>query len=114
MTYAQQVIVARCIGVTIVAVGLITAGNLDLLGITPRMAAWLGILSAVLGSAASMLPSVRATGLDPEKLADRVWELPPDGRMVVATTLADRAAHDAAPDSTPLKRPRRRRVEAAP
>lgn len=86
---------ALAIGVTVLlgCLGAVQLASPDVLGITPRVSAWLGIVSVGLGLLASFLPNVRGTS--PETLADRVWNLPTDERQAVADDLATRAVHEA-------------------
>lgn len=84
------------VAVALAVVGAIQLGNPDVLGITPRISAWLGILAVGLGILAGFLPRVQGPTTDPETLADRVWSLPPRDRQMVARELAARAEHEGA------------------
>lgn len=81
MSYRQKLIVARVVAVAILAVTLIQAGNAELLGVTPRIGAWLAIFVGVLGGAASYLPNVRGTDQQPEHIARRINELSDEKRQ---------------------------------
>jgi hypothetical protein len=98
MNYEQKVLLARAVAVTIVAVTLIQAGNAEMLGITPRIGAWLAILVGVLGAVAGFLPNVRGTDQQPEHIANRMDDLSAADRQRVmadqiqAMTPTERAA----------------------
>lgn len=91
MTYAQQVQLAWAVAGAASLIGLIQLGNADLLGLSPRVLAWLGIVASFLTIAATWLPSIRGRAADPTFLADRISELPPKKRKTLATTMANRA-----------------------
>lgn len=92
MSYTAQRYIAVAVAVVLAMIGAIQLANAETLGITPRMSAWLGILAVGLGILAGFLPSVQGRARDPEFLADRVWELKPADRRMVASDLADRAS----------------------
>lgn len=80
-----------------VALGMLGAVQLaspESLGISPIAARWLGIIATGLGILAGFLPRVQGPTTDPETLADRVWDLPPHDRQMIAQELADRAERE--------------------
>lgn len=90
MSYAQQLVLARVVAVVIVAVTAIMAGNADLLGITPRITAWLAIFVGVLGAVGGYLPNVLGTDRQPEHIANRISELKPSERVELRTLVEQR------------------------
>lgn len=97
MSYQTQYTLAVLVTVLLAILGTVQLGNADLLGVTPRVSAWLGIAASGLGIAAGFLPNVRRTPAarnDPEALAGRVWDLPPDERRQVARELEARARRE--------------------
>ena len=97
MSYQTQYLLSVLVTVLLGMLGAVQLGNADLLGITPRVSAWLGIASAALGIAAGFLPNVRRTPAarnDPDALADRIWQLPPDDRRYMAQELTARARRE--------------------
>lgn len=95
MTYAAQKRAAIAVAIILAGLAVVQAAAPADFGLTPVMARWLGVLTAMLGVAAGFLPSVRGMGADPSFLANRVWDLPPAQREVVASDLADRAERQA-------------------
>ncbi len=77
MSYSQQKILAIVLTIVAGAITLVQAGNADVLGLTPRVLAWLGVLSGVIGIGLGFLPSVRGMGSDPGFLANRIMDLTP-------------------------------------
>lgn len=94
MSYTAQRYIAIAVAVALAMIGAIQIANAETLGITPRVSAWLGIVSVGLGILAGFLPSVQGRARDPEFLIRRIEDLPPEDRQHVATTLADRAEQD--------------------
>jgi hypothetical protein len=92
MTYDQKVVLARVVAVLILALTLVQAGNADLLGITPRIGAWLAIAVGVLGGAAAYLPNVLGSDAQPEHIANRVMELSPEERLKLRAEIDRRHA----------------------
>lgn len=90
MSYAQKLTIARVVAVAILAVTLIQAGNADLLGVTPRIGAWLSIFVGILGGAASYLPNVLGSDQKPEHIANRILELKPSERIELRTLVEQR------------------------
>lgn len=95
-----------------VALGMLGAVQLaspESLGISPVTARWLGIVATGLGILAGFLPRVQGPSTDPEMLADRVWDLPPDQRDLVARDLTQRAEREAlahmTTSATPARQP---------
>ena len=74
--------------------GVLLAAPEDL-GISPVAARWLSILAVGLGILQGFLPNIQGTATDPSSLADRVWELPPDDREMVARLLSQRVEQEA-------------------
>lgn len=77
-----------------VALGMLGAIQLaapESLGISAVAARWLGIVGTGLGVLATFLPRVQGPTMDPETLADRVWNLPEADREMIAKDLSDRA-----------------------
>lgn len=87
---------ALSIAVTVVigVIGALQIADQAVLGLTPRMVAWMAIVSTGLGVLSGFLPRVTGPSTDPETLADRVWSLPPHVREMVARELADRAVRE--------------------
>ena len=83
-------------------IGAVQVAGPESLGISSVAIRWLGIVAAGLGILQGVLPRVQGPTTDPEKLADRVWNLPPHDRQVVATELADRAARESAAEPDPI------------
>jgi hypothetical protein len=66
------------------------------LGISTVAARWLGIIAVGLGLLQGVLPRVQGPTTDPETLADRVWNLPPEDREHVAAILSQRTERERA------------------
>ncbi len=102
MSYQTQKYLAIAVSAVLAGLALVQVGNPADFGLSPVLAHWLNVVIAMLGILAGVLPSVRNLGGDPVFLANRISELPPEQRRVIATTLADRAEHDQAdPDPLP-------------
>jgi hypothetical protein len=91
MRYQHQRYLAYAVAILLAGIAVVQAADPADFGLTPVMVRWLGVITAMLGVAAGFLPSVRGMSKDPEFLANRVWELPPQERHLVASDLADRA-----------------------
>lgn len=90
MSITAQRYLAVAVAVTLGLIGAIQLGNPDTLGITPRITAWLGIVSVGLGILAGFLPNVRATTKDPKVVADRFAELSDQDQRLVIADLEER------------------------
>lgn len=108
MSYQTQRYVAIAVAVLLAGLAVIQVADPADFGLSPVMARWLGVVVAMLGVLATFLPSVRGMGNDPQFLINRISELPQYQRQVVASTLADRAAHEADDDPTPWLPPARK------
>jgi len=98
VSITAQRYLAVAVAVTLAVIGAIQLGNPETLGITPRITAWLGIVSVGLGILAGFLPNVRATTKDPKVVADRFWELDPRERQIALADLEERRkAEEVAP-----------------
>lgn len=95
MSYTQQRALAVAVAIVLAMIGAVQLADASVLGLTPRLTAWLGIVSVGLGILAGFLPNVRGRATDPAFLADRISDLPPHERKALASTMADRAAKDA-------------------
>lgn len=80
MSYGQQRALAIAVAICLGMLGAISLANADTLGLTPRVVAWLAILSTGLGILQGFLPSVRGTDQRPEHIANRIMELAPAER----------------------------------
>lgn len=95
MSYQTQRYLAIATAVLLAGMAVIQAADPADFGLSPVMARWLGVAGAMLGVLATFLPSVRGMGNDPEFLIHRISELPQYQQQVIASTLADRAEHEA-------------------
>lgn len=86
-----SIVVAVVLGM----LGAVQIADPDTLGISAVSARWLGIVGTGLGILSTFLPRVQGPSKDPETLAERVWDLPPDERQLIAMKLADRAERSA-------------------
>lgn len=89
MTREQQRQLGIAVTVAIGIVGFLQVGNADLLGLTPRALAWLGILSSGLGLLAGFLPTVRGRSMDPDDLADRIEAMTPQARRKLQARITE-------------------------
>jgi hypothetical protein len=80
VSYSQQRILAVAVAIALGMLGAIAVGNAETLGLTPRILAWLAIISTGLGILQGFLPSVRGTDQKPEHIANRIMELTPAER----------------------------------
>ena len=96
MTYSQQLLLARCLSVAAGAIVLIQAGNADVLGLSVRALAWLGILAGAISLALAALPSVRGSSRDPGNIAERISELTPAKRRELLAEVERRHALEGA------------------
>lgn len=96
MTYSQQLLLARCLSVVAGVIVLIQAGNADVLGLSVRALAWLGILSGAVSLALAALPSVRGSSRDPSNIAERIGELTPAKRRELLADVERRHALEGA------------------
>lgn len=97
---ALSIIVAVALGM----LGAVQLAAPESLGISAVAARWLGIVATGLGVLATFLPRVQGPTTDPETLADRVWNLPPDQRSVVARDLEQRALRETRSHAVSLQR----------
>lgn len=81
MTYSQQRILAIAVAVCLGMLGAISLANADTLGLTPRILAWLAIISTGLGILQGFLPRVQGSDQQPEHIANRIKELTPAERQ---------------------------------
>lgn len=95
LSYQQQKQLAYLVAAVAILLGLVQLGSADLLGLSPRMTAWLGIIGSFLAAISGWLPSIRGMSTDPTFLEHRISELPEKKRRALATKLANRAAKDA-------------------
>lgn len=87
MSYTAQRYLAIGVAVCLAMLGVVAIGNTETLGITPRVAAWLAVLSTGLGTLQGFLPSVRGTDQQPEHIANRIMELTPAERRALLDDL---------------------------
>jgi hypothetical protein len=87
-------IVSIAVAVAVAMLGAVLIADPESLGISPVAARWLGIVAVGLGLLQTFLPRAQGPTKDPEVLAERVWDLPPDERQKVARNLADRASRE--------------------
>lgn len=87
-------VISIATAVTLGMLGAVQLAAPESLGISTVAARWLGIIATGLGILQGFLPRVQGPSTDPETLADRVWNLPPDARKLVANELADRAERE--------------------
>lgn len=80
MTYQQQRVLAIAVAIGLGMLGAVAVGNADVLGLTPRILAWLSIVATGLGILQSFLPNVRGTDQQPEHIANRIMDLSPADR----------------------------------
>lgn len=80
MSYSQQRVLAIAIAVCLGMLGAVALGNAETLGISPRVAAWLAVISTGLGILQGFLPNVRGTDQQPQHIANRIMELSPSER----------------------------------
>lgn len=92
MSYSQQRVVAIAVAVCIGMLGAVSVASADTLGLTPRILAWLAIVSTGLGILQSFLPSVRGADQQPEHIANRIMELSPAERSELIDTVAAKHA----------------------
>lgn len=93
MSYSQQRILAIVVAVCLGMLGAVAVGDQKMLGISPQISAWLGIIATGLGILASFLPSVRGIDQQPEHIANRIMELSPAERTeLIDTVVAKHAA----------------------
>lgn len=90
MSYGQQRVLAVSIAVCLGMLGAVALGNAETLGISPRVAAWLAVISTGLGILQGFLPSVRGTDQQPEHIANRIMELTPAERSELIRTVEHR------------------------
>lgn len=95
LNYSQLRVLA--IITTILSAGLLAvhAADADILGLTPRILAWLSIVAGMIAVGQGFLPDVRGTATDPTFIKNRIRELPPEDRLQLAQELADQAVADA-------------------
>lgn len=87
MTYSQQRVLAIAVLVCLTMLGGVSLGNAETLGLTPRIAAWLTIVSIGLGALQGFLPNVRGTDQQPDHIASRIMELTPAERDELRTEI---------------------------
>lgn len=80
MTYSRQRVLAVAVAICLGMLGAISLASAETLGLTPRVVAWLAIISTGLGILQGFLPSVRGTDQRPEHIANRIMELTPAER----------------------------------
>lgn len=85
MSYSQQRVLAIAVLVCLAMLGGVSLGNAETLGLTPRISAWLTIISIGLGALQGFLPSVRGPDQQPEHIARRIMELKPVERVELRT-----------------------------
>lgn len=88
-------IVSIAVAVALAMLAAVQLADPESLGISPVAGRWLGIVGVGLGLLQGFLPRVQGPTKDPETLADRVWNLPPDQRDLVARDLTQRAEREA-------------------
>lgn len=91
MSLQAQRRLAIAVAVVSAGLGVLQVADPAAFGLTPIVSRWLGVALAMLAVLAGFLPRVQGPTKDPETLAERVWDLPPAERQMVAATLADRA-----------------------
>lgn len=97
MSYGQQRVLAIATAIAIGMLGAVAVANAEVLGITPRVAAWLAIVSTGLGILQSFLPSVRGADQQPEHIANRIMELGPSERVELRALVEERHREEDAP-----------------
>ena len=94
MNYGQQRVLAIAIAVCLGMLGAVALGNAETLGISPRVAAWLAVISTGLGILQGFLPSVRGTDQQPEHIANRIMELNRAERLDLLAEIEKRHADE--------------------
>lgn len=97
MSYANQKRAAVAVAALSALIGFIQLGNAELLGLTPRALAWLGITASFLGFLAGALPSWRSETSDPRFLAHRVSELDTQDQAIVHREVQKQAGNELPP-----------------
>lgn len=90
MTYGQQRVLAIAVAVALLVIGAIVAGDHELLGVSPRMVAWLAIVAIGLGGLQSFLPDVTGKAAKPEHIANRIMELSKPERLELLSEIERR------------------------
>ena len=93
MPYPLQRALAALVAIVLVTLGAITVSP-DALGVSPRAVAWIGVLVMTLAAGQSFLPRVQGRDNYPKALMERGWALPSEYRLLIARTLAERAAEE--------------------
>lgn len=88
--YSRQRALAIAVAVVLGMLGAISLASAETLGLTPRVVAWLAIVSTGLGILQGFLPSVRGTDQQPEHIANRIMELSRPERLELLAEIEQR------------------------
>lgn len=103
MTYSRQRVIAVAVAICLGMLGAVSLANADTLGLTPRIVAWLTIISTGLGMLQGFLPNVRGTDRQPEHIANRIMDLSRSDRLKLLAEVETRGGFSkAAPPANPL------------
>lgn len=101
MSYSQQRVLAIAVAVALATIGAASIGNQEILGISPRLAAWLAIVAVGLGSLQAFLPDVTGKAQKPEHIANRIMELSHPERMELLAEVEHRRTLESLDEEAP-------------
>lgn len=104
-SYTVQRYIAIGISCVLAMIGAIQLANAETLGVSPRLLAWLAIVSVGLGILNGFLPSVQGRSRDPVFLADRIMDLGPSDRSILVNDVVARQQAEQAAQAPPVPRP---------